>query len=318
MEEDSMFRKLTLVTLSLLVAVAGCNKSESNPTTVISITGPSPVAETPPPPPPPPTPTPTPPPPPTPTTFSATRTVTASATASCPSGTTGSPVTKTGTATATATSSASQADADAQANAQALILATANAQANANASLACTTVQPTLYSLTVNNGSGSGSYAAGTLVTIVANVAPAGQRFDVWAGNIWNLADLSSASTAIVMPASAVTVTATYLVVTPPTACTYGVVASLPDVPAQPVSGGSFLVNTSPGCLSATTVDMFWVGMKASSNAGPDITVTSGNGPVSVYYRVANNASGAIRIATFTVRFPDGTSKPVTLRQLAQ
>ena len=40
------------------------------------------------------------------------------------------------------------------------------------------------YTLTVNGGSGSGSYDAGTIVNIVADPAPVGQEFDQWTGDV--------------------------------------------------------------------------------------------------------------------------------------
>jgi hypothetical protein len=41
---------------------------------------------------------------------------------------------------------------------------------------------PATYALTVVNGSGSGTYAAGRVVTITANTPPAGQAFVNWSG----------------------------------------------------------------------------------------------------------------------------------------
>jgi len=69
---------------------------------------------------------------------------------------------------------------------------------------------PTTYTLTVQNGTGTGNYAAGTAVPITANSAPAGKVFDKWTTTAGTLANENSASTTITMPASAATVTATY------------------------------------------------------------------------------------------------------------
>ena len=66
------------------------------------------------------------------------------------------------------------------------------------------------YSLTVNHGSGSGNYAAGTTVNIVAATAPSGQVFDRWTGDVANVVNVNAASTSIVMPAGNAMVTATY------------------------------------------------------------------------------------------------------------
>lgn len=66
------------------------------------------------------------------------------------------------------------------------------------------------YALTVNSGSGDGSYEAGTVVNITADAPPSGQQFDVWTGDTAYVASVESASTSVTMPASTLTVTATY------------------------------------------------------------------------------------------------------------
>ena len=66
------------------------------------------------------------------------------------------------------------------------------------------------YALTVNGGTGSGSYAAGTTVTIDAAAAPAGQEFDHWAGDIDNVEDVNAASTSIAIVDADARVTAIY------------------------------------------------------------------------------------------------------------
>ena len=66
------------------------------------------------------------------------------------------------------------------------------------------------YDLTVNGGSGSGSYTNGELVDIVADVRLDGTLFDRWAGDTQYVANVSSAATTVTMPSQIVTVTATY------------------------------------------------------------------------------------------------------------
>ncbi|MGO4881473.1 MAG: InlB B-repeat-containing protein [Bryobacteraceae bacterium] len=58
------------------------------------------------------------------------------------------------------------------------------------------------------NGSGSGTYATGTVVTIAANPPPNGQTFLDWSGAAVQNADASTI--ALTMPAANTTVTATY------------------------------------------------------------------------------------------------------------
>jgi hypothetical protein len=66
------------------------------------------------------------------------------------------------------------------------------------------------YALTVTNGSGDGSYSAGTSVPISADPPASGKEFDRWTGDVANVANVNLASTTITMPAQATTVTATY------------------------------------------------------------------------------------------------------------
>jgi hypothetical protein len=65
------------------------------------------------------------------------------------------------------------------------------------------------FTLTVNDGTGSGQYEENDSVTISATV-PAGQIFDAWTGDTQYLADASAASTTLTMPAQDITVTATF------------------------------------------------------------------------------------------------------------
>ena len=66
-----------------------------------------------------------------------------------------------------------------------------------------------LFSLTVNNGSGSGSYNSGTSVKITANAAPSGKIFDKWTGST-TITNANVAITTIVMPEAIIQITATY------------------------------------------------------------------------------------------------------------
>jgi len=77
-----------------------------------------------------------------------------------------------------------------------------------------TTKACVLYQLTVNNGSGSGSYNTGSIVTVRANAAPAGKIFDKWTGST-ALANGSLSQTTLIMPEGPVEITATYKAVDP-------------------------------------------------------------------------------------------------------
>lgn len=70
----------------------------------------------------------------------------------------------------------------------------------------------TNYTLTVNSGTGGGAYPEHSTVSIAASAATAGKRFSVWVGNTQYVESVTSAFTTVTMPASNVTVTATYVV----------------------------------------------------------------------------------------------------------
>lgn len=66
------------------------------------------------------------------------------------------------------------------------------------------------YHLEVSHGSGSGDYAAGTDVAVIADAAPAGQVFDKWMGDNNYVIDASDPSTIFTVPESDVVLIATY------------------------------------------------------------------------------------------------------------
>ncbi len=67
------------------------------------------------------------------------------------------------------------------------------------------------YTLTVANGTGGGSYLAGTVMTIIADTPQAGQAFTSWTSSAGgHIADASVSSTTYTMPANDVIVTAIY------------------------------------------------------------------------------------------------------------
>ena len=67
-----------------------------------------------------------------------------------------------------------------------------------------------VYTNTVNNGFGSGTSKAGSILNIEANAAASGQVFDHWAGDTQGVAHVSAATTTLRMPTNNVTVTAVY------------------------------------------------------------------------------------------------------------
>ena len=81
----------------------------------------------------------------------------------------------------------------------------------------CSADNASVYTLTVVNGTGGGSYFPGAVVNILANVPVAGQSFVDWTGAA--VAEPSSESTWLTMPAANVTVTANYSAVTAQALC---------------------------------------------------------------------------------------------------
>ena len=72
---------------------------------------------------------------------------------------------------------------------------------------------PLTFTLNVVNGTGSGSYAAGTVVPITANAAPSGEYFQTWTGP--DVAKAAQPATTVTIPAANITVTASYFTPTP-------------------------------------------------------------------------------------------------------
>jgi hypothetical protein len=64
--------------------------------------------------------------------------------------------------------------------------------------------------LTVINGTGDGKYPAGATVNLAATAPPTNKVFEAWTGDISGVADVKSPNTTLVMPNSAVTLSAVY------------------------------------------------------------------------------------------------------------
>lgn len=148
--------------------------------------------------------------------------------------------------------------------------------------------------LTVNGGSGSGSYPVGHTVNVVANAPPAGQVFAGWTGDTVILADqdASRAATTARIPSIDVAITATYVAgSTGLRGQYYNDNNSTPYPLANPFAGSPVLTRTdatvdfnwgtgSPG--SPVTSNFFsakWTGqVKAPASASYTFTVTGDDG----------------------------------------
>ncbi|OVE81450.1 hypothetical protein BVY04_03245 [bacterium M21] len=136
-----------------------------------------------------------------------------------------------------------------------------------------------LYTLTVNNGSGSGNYVEGTIVTIVADI-PANHDFVNWTDDTTGVADVKSASTTIIMPASIVTVTGNTAI------RTYTVTFVVGDNGAH-TGGGSLIQTVAHGSgavapeITANTGYTFTGWDIAFDDITTELTVTAQYSPVS-------------------------------------
>ena len=73
-----------------------------------------------------------------------------------------------------------------------------------------------VYTLTVNGGSGSGTYPSGTTVFVTAPSTENGIPFDRWVGSTQYVDDIFASQTSVTMPSTNVTLSATYSVLREP------------------------------------------------------------------------------------------------------
>ncbi len=99
--------------------------------------------------------------------------------------------------------------------------------------------QPQLITLTVNGGSGSGEYESGSVVTIIADPPPEGQKFSAWTGDIVPVRYPQIASSKITIGDSDISVSATYQDLTHQDTTTIGNVVSMGEWWASADSYGS-------------------------------------------------------------------------------
>jgi hypothetical protein len=131
-----------------------------------------------------------------------------------------------------------------------------------------------VYTLTVNNGSGDGSYTNNAQVSISADPPGPGQAFDRWTGDTATVANVFAANTTVTMPAAPVVITATFV-----------------DVYTLTVNGGSGGGPYTNGAQVAITADALpgkifdrWTGETATvaNIFAASTTVTMPAAPVTV------------------------------------
>lgn len=164
---------------------------------------------------------------------------------------------------------------------------------------------PTLYTLKVENGSGSGSYAAGTVVTVTANAPPAGQTFLNWTGPV---ADPGKATTTVTMPAANTSVAAHY---TGGTTTNYTLTVVNGSGNGTYAAGASVAISANAAPAGQAFVK--WTGATVASPTSPNTTLTmpatnttvtanyTSTGPVTYTLTVVNGTGSGSYTAGSTV-----------------
>ena len=149
----------------------------------------------------------------------------------------------------------------------------------------------TTYTVTVNGGTGGGSYQEGVTVTITATV-PSGKQFAGWtvtAGGV-TLADANSAATTFTMPAGNVTVTANFED-TPPQPAEYTITfdGNGGTSPAAQTTTGKKLTSLPTSTQSGYSFNGWYTAKTGGDKITPD-TVFSAS--VTVYAQWTKNSEG--------------------------
>ncbi|EAU65923.1 putative secreted glycosyl hydrolase [Stigmatella aurantiaca DW4/3-1] len=134
------------------------------------------------------------------------------------------------------------------------------------------------YALTVNNGTGSGAYAANTVVNIAAAAPPAGQVFNAWTGGVAaNFGNVNAASTTYRTTAAATTISATYVPVSSG--------GSRYEAEAATLSGGASVTTNHTGYTGSGFVEGYWAqgastrfNVSVASAGWYDLSLRYGNG----------------------------------------
>ena len=138
------------------------------------------------------------------------------------------------------------------------------------------TAPSSTYALSVSNGSGSGAYAPGTVVTITANAPSGGYQFSGWNCSSTTLTSANSTTTTLTMPAAATTVAATYTAIPAGGGGTASSIVSVQFVGggAAPLHGNSFDYTAGADSYSAGN----WNPRLATGNttATQSLTISSG------------------------------------------
>ena len=182
--------------------------------------------------------------------------------------------------------------------------------------------------LAVTDGTGSGIYAEGDVVTITANAAPEGQHFTGWtveSGNV-TLADSTKETTTFTMPAEAVEVKANYAVDTYTATITNGtgsgtyVEGDVVTITAEAAPEGQHFigwtvesgnVTLADGTKETTTFTMPAEAVEVKANYAVNtytitVTVEGDSGAGIVYINGTDNMLIAGQSATYECKYDEG------------
>ncbi|MBW8782885.1 MAG: hypothetical protein JF599_13500, partial [Verrucomicrobia bacterium] len=146
---------------------------------------------------------------------------------------------------------------------------------------------PTLWTLSVSHGTGSGSYTSGSTVSVVADAPPSGSQFAGWSGDTSSLANSLAASTTLVMPNAAAALTATYMPI-PLSAPT--------NLSAQRVASNRAWLFWNDNTPNETGYQIEW-----KSGSGPFVLVATVGPNSTAYYHNASTMASNI-VYTYRVR----------------
>lgn len=175
--------------------------------------------------------------------------------------------TSNGTANNTSTNSSKNSSSTSSSSKNSSSTSSSNTSSSSNSSnTSGSGSQAGVYTVTVENGSGSGTYAAGSTVIIAANTPAEGMVFQKWTteSNGVTLASVSMPATTFIMPANNVTVTANY-------------VAGSANTPAAVSTNGTGNGGSTTGNNGNTTVDITKPGISNKDLATANVNGSTDN-----------------------------------------
>ena len=151
---------------------------------------------------------------------------------------------------------------------------------------------PPTYTLSVSGGSGSGTYVAGMVVPIVAGTAPAGQAFLQWTGAV--VANATSPSTTVTIPAANTAVTAVFAPLIP------AIASAASAAPAETTVGTAITFSAAATAPGNVVLTYTWDFGDQSSGTGASLSHTYT--AAGTYTAIVTISDGAGHSATSSVQ----------------